>query len=88
LRATLAEGAPARPIPAATLRTPIPGDRVQIKHTRGPKPLKEIFERMGVPAEERKTWPVVEWQGRIVWMRGVVVEGEATFEVRADTTGS
>jgi tRNA(Ile)-lysidine synthase len=65
-------------LPAAILRTPKPGDRVQIKHSRGPKPLKEIFERMGVSAEERKTWPVVEWQGRIVWMRGVALEGEST----------
>lgn len=74
LRAKLAEGASAEPIPAAILRTPKPGDRVTLKHSRGPKPLKEIFERMGVAAEERKTWPVVEWQGRIVWMRGVVVQ--------------
>jgi tRNA(Ile)-lysidine synthase len=65
-------------LPAAILRVPKPGDRVQIKHSRGPKPLKEIFERMGVSVEERKTWPVVEWQGRIVWMRGVALEGEST----------
>jgi tRNA(Ile)-lysidine synthase len=62
-------------VPAAILRTPKAGDRVTLKHSRGPKPLKEIFERMGVGAEERKAWPVVEWQGRIVWMRGVAVEG-------------
>jgi tRNA(Ile)-lysidine synthase len=68
-------------IPAAILRTPKPGDRVTLRHSRGPKPLKEIFERMGVAGEERKTWPVVEWQGRIVWMRGVAVEGDASFEV-------
>jgi tRNA(Ile)-lysidine synthase len=69
-------------LPAASLRTPQSGDRVALRHSRGPKPLKEIFERMGVAAEERKTWPVVEWQGRIVWMRGVVVEGPVSFEVR------
>lgn len=73
-------------LPTAILRTPKPGDRVQIKHSRGPKPLKEIFERMGVAAEERKMWPVVEWQGRIVWMRGVVVEGEQVFELEEETT--
>jgi tRNA(Ile)-lysidine synthase len=61
-------------LPAASLRTPKPGDRVTLKHSRGPKPLKEVFERMGVAAEQRRMWPVVEWQGRIVWMRGVVVE--------------
>jgi len=68
-------------LPAAILRTPRPGDRVTLKHSRGPKPLKEIFERMGVAAEERKPWPVVAWQGRIVWMRGVVVENESPFEI-------
>jgi len=29
---------------------------------------------MQVEAEARKTWPVLEWQGRIVWMKGVAVE--------------
>ncbi len=61
---------------AASLRTPRPGDRVKLKYSRGAKPLKEIFERMQVDAEARKTWPVVEWQGRIVWMKDVVVEAE------------
>lgn len=75
------DGSEHRAIPAAILRTPQLGDRVTLRHSRGPKPLKEIFERLGVAAEERKTWPVVEWQGRIVWMRGVAVEGEAPFEV-------
>ena len=81
LRALVTAGHEGEAIPAAVLRTPRAGDRVTLKHSRGPKPLKEIFERMGVAADERKTWPVVEWQGRIVWMRGVVVEGGAGFEV-------
>jgi tRNA(Ile)-lysidine synthase len=72
--ATREDGCEGTAIPAAVLRTPKAGDRVTLKHSRGPKPLKEIFERMGVAAEERKTWPVVEWQGRIVWMRGVAVD--------------
>ncbi len=62
-------------LPPAILRTPRAGDRVQLRHSRGAKPLKEIFERMNADPEARKTWPVLEWQGRIVWMRGVAVEG-------------
>ena len=69
-----AHGESGERFPPAILRTPRPGDRVHIVHARGPKPLKEVFERMGVDAEARKTWPVVEWQGRIVWMQGVVLE--------------
>ncbi|HEY6444851.1 MAG TPA: tRNA lysidine(34) synthetase TilS, partial [Acidobacteriaceae bacterium] len=93
LRATLRDdAAPASnvgsSIPPAILRTPRPGDRVQIAHSRGPKPLKEIFERMGVPADRRQSWPVVEWQGRIVWMQGVAVEGEAGFKFEAERFGS
>ncbi len=63
-------------IPAAVLRTPRAGDRVKLKYSRSAKPLKEIFERMGVGAEARRDWPVVEWAGKIVWMRDVVVEAE------------
>jgi tRNA(Ile)-lysidine synthase len=78
LRATLTGEANGAAVPAAVLRTPKAGDRVTLKHSRGPKPLKEIFERMGVAAEERKTWPVVEWQGQIVWMQGMAVENMGT----------
>jgi len=63
-------------IPAAILRTPRPWDRVKLKYSRSAKPLKEIFERMGVGAEARREWPVVEWEGRLVWMREVVAEVE------------
>ncbi len=65
----------APPAPAK-LRTPQPGDRVRVRHSRGPRPLKEIFERMQVVAEQRRNWPLVEWGGRIVWMRGLDVDAE------------
>ena len=74
LRATIIGNPPADPIPPAILRAPRAGDRVQLKHSRGAKPLKEIFERMGIPADARRSWPVVEWQGRIVWMQGAEIE--------------
>ncbi len=75
LRAALRLGAEAA-IPAALLRTPRPGDRVRMRYSRAARPLNEIFSRMqnGVDAAVRRTWPLVEWQGRIAWMKGVAVE--------------
>ena len=63
-------------IPAAMLRTPRPGDRVRMRYSRAARPLNEIFSRMqnGVDGAARRTWPLVEWQGRIAWMKGVAVE--------------
>jgi tRNA(Ile)-lysidine synthase len=58
----------------AILRAPRPGDRTRLRHSRGMKPLKEIFERMNIDATARKAWPLLEWTGRIVWMKGVAVE--------------
>jgi tRNA(Ile)-lysidine synthetase-like protein len=64
---------------AAILRTPKAGDRVRLHYSRGAKPLKEIFERMNIETEARKSWPVLEWEGRIVWMKDVALEPEAGF---------
>ncbi|MHB8301719.1 MAG: tRNA lysidine(34) synthetase TilS [Acidobacteriaceae bacterium] len=58
------------PLPAARIRAWLPGDRVTLQHSRGPKKVKEVLERMGIRGEARKSWPVIEWQGKIVWMRG------------------
>jgi len=60
----------------AVLRTPRPGDRIRMRYTRGAKPLKEVFERMNVDADSRKNWPLLEWQGQIVWMKGVAIDPE------------
>ncbi len=66
---------------AATLRGPQPGDRVRLRHSRNARPLKEIFERMQVEADKRRSWPLLEWNGRIVWMKGVDVDrgNESSF---------
>lgn len=74
LRMVLAENASTASPGTVVLRTPRAGDRVRIRHSRGAKPLKEIFERMQVEPEARKTWPVLEWQRQIVWMKGVELE--------------
>ena len=61
---------------SALIRTPRAGDRVRLRHSRSPKRIKEVFERMHVAAPERQSWPVVEWQGEIIWMQGVELESE------------
>ncbi len=85
--ATVERGA-AFTLPPATVRAWRPGDRVTLEHTRGPKKVKEVLERMRVQGAERARWPVVEWQGKIVWMRGVRVDvGESPqvqIEFRAE----
>jgi tRNA(Ile)-lysidine synthase len=58
----------------AILRAWKAGDRVTLRHSRSPKKVAEVLDRLHVLGTDRKSWPVVEWQGRIVWMRGVDVD--------------
>src|SRR3984957_441492 len=58
----------------ATLRPWRAGDRVTLKHSRGPKKVAEVLDRLRVLGAERKNWPVVESGGKIVWMRGADVD--------------
>ncbi|WP_252263726.1 tRNA lysidine(34) synthetase TilS [Paracidobacterium acidisoli] len=81
LTATLA-GDEAGPATMARLRAPKPGDRVYMRYTHGPRPLKEIFERLRVDAAERRNWPLVEWQGKIVWMKDVTLEPDPSVPFR------
>jgi tRNA(Ile)-lysidine synthase len=60
--------------PKLTVRNWRPGDRFFPAKTKAPKKLKDLLEPGRVlrhisPAE-RKSWPVVESAGRIVWVRG------------------
>ncbi|HTZ56818.1 MAG TPA: tRNA lysidine(34) synthetase TilS [Acidobacteriaceae bacterium] len=59
---------------SATLRPWKPGDRVTLRHSRGPKKVAGVLDRLRVVGRERKNWPVVESDGRIIWMQGVEVE--------------
>ncbi len=64
--------------PPATLRAARPGDRVQLRYSRGaPKRVKEVLERLGIPPPDRPGWPLLEWRGEIVWLRGAVLEPTA-----------
>jgi tRNA(Ile)-lysidine synthase len=58
----------------ATLRNWKPGDRVLLRHSSRPRKAKEILERLRVTGSGRKVWPVLELDGRILWMQGVEVE--------------
>ena len=57
-----------------TVRNWREGDRFFPAHTRAPKKLKELLQpdRLGrrLTLAQRKTWPVVESVGQIVWVRG------------------
>ena len=68
---------------SATLRPWKPGDRVHLRHSSGPRKVKEVLERMKVAGAARANWPVVEFGGRIVWMQGVAVEPQPGLEITA-----
>jgi tRNA(Ile)-lysidine synthase len=67
----------------ATLRPWKAGDRVTLLHSRGPKKVSDLLDRLHIAGTDRKNWPVVECQGQIVWMREVEVEAPGfRFTVR------
>jgi tRNA(Ile)-lysidine synthase len=60
--------------PPANIRSWRPGDRVTLRHSSGSRKIKEVLERLKVTGAARAEWPVVEWQGHIVWMQGAELE--------------
>jgi tRNA(Ile)-lysidine synthase len=66
----------------AVLRAWKPGDRVQLRHSGGPRKVKEVLERLRVFGSARTHWPVLELDGRVIWMQGVELEPEPGIEVR------
>lgn len=67
----------ARLAPELIVRNWRAGDRFFPAHTQSPKKVKELLQtgRLGqeVSDQERKTWPVIQSGGEIVWMRGFPV---------------
>ena len=61
-------------IRSATLRNWRPGDRVRLRYSSAPRKVKEVLERLRVTGSARTLWPVLEFGGQIVWMRGVEIE--------------
>jgi tRNA(Ile)-lysidine synthase len=56
------------------LRTPRAGDRVRLPYSRSVKTVKEVLERRGLSAAERRICPVLAVGSGILWMSGVEVE--------------
>jgi tRNA(Ile)-lysidine synthase len=67
----------------ALLRNWKPGDRVLLRHSSGPRKVKEVLERLRVTGSGRALWPVLELDGRIVWMKGAELEPEQGMEIAA-----
>jgi tRNA(Ile)-lysidine synthase len=59
------------------------GDRFFPVHTQSPRKVKELLQpaRIGheISAAERRSWPVVESAGEIVWMRGFPVASKYVY---------
>lgn len=72
----------------AVLRAWKPGDRVRLRHSGGPRKVKEVLERLRVFGSGRTHWPVLELDGRVIWMQGVELEPEQGIEVRVTTLGA
>jgi len=69
-----------------TLRNWKPGDRVTLRYSGGPRKVKEVLERLKVTGSNRNIWPVLEMNGRIIWMRGVSLEPEPGVVIEARQT--
>lgn len=65
----------------AKLRTWKPGDKVRVRHSGSPRKVKEVLERMKVTGSGRAAWPVLELEGRIVWMKGIELEPEPGIQI-------
>ncbi len=65
----------------ALLRSWKPGDRVRVKHSSGPRKVKEVLERMKVTGSNRADWPVLEFDSRIIWMKGIELQPEPGIEI-------
>ncbi len=57
-------------VPPAAIRNWRPGDRVTLRYSSGPRKIKEVLERLKVTGSDRQQWPVVAWEGQILWMQG------------------
>jgi tRNA(Ile)-lysidine synthase len=71
----------------AKLRNWRPGDRVRLRHSGGLHKVKEVLERLRITGSGRALWPVLEMDGRIVWMKGVELEPEPGIGVVATNIG-
>ena len=66
-----------------TLRNWKAGDRVTLRYSSGPRKVKEVLERLRVTGTARSVWPVLEMDGRIVWMQEVELQPEPGIAIEA-----
>jgi tRNA(Ile)-lysidine synthase len=73
---------------ADLLRAPLilrnwrPGDAYQPRGARQAQKLKRMFLAKRIPIRERASWPVLESDGRIVWVRGMPPADECCASAR------
>jgi tRNA(Ile)-lysidine synthase len=67
----------------AKLRNWSPGDKVRLRYSSGQRKVKEVLGRLKVTGTSRALWPVLELDGRIIWMPGVELEPEPGINVVA-----
>lgn len=67
----------------ARLRNWRSGDRVKLRYSSGRKKVKDVLDRLRIAGDARTIWPVLEVDGRIVWMKGAELEPEDGWRVAA-----
>ena len=75
---------------SARLRNWRPGDQVKLRYSSGPRKVKEVLERLRITGSRRAVWPVLEVEGRLVWMQGAELDLEPGLDIAAhslDNTG-
>lgn len=57
-----------------------PGDRFWPAHAKSEKKVKELLQERHITGTERKQWPVVVYEDRLIWMRGFNARRSAKLE--------
>ena len=76
------------PAAQAILRNWRPGDRVRLRFSSGPRKMSEVLDRLRITGDQRAQWPVLEINGRIVWMKGAELEPDAALNPAILVTSS
>jgi tRNA(Ile)-lysidine synthase len=71
-----------RPIQTSNLlvRNWRPGDRFWAAHAKSEKKVKELLQERRITGTERKQWPVVVYEDRLIWMRGFTAKHPVKLE--------
>lgn len=56
------------------------GDRIDPLGMSGSRRLQDVFTDAGIPASRRRTWPVLEVAGTLIWVPGLVRSRHALVE--------